>query len=330
MSGICNKITPEEIRRMIYGLDTFVQHGNGRMAPMINLDNAATTPPFNAAAEEVLKQLRFYGSIGRGTGQKPRHTTIVYTEGRDAVLDFVGANSGKYTVFYADNTTDGINKLTSALTSPIDRHGCPIDEDVLVVSTRMEHHANDLPWRNRAHTVFAEVDEAGRLILGDFERILKQDRYMYMTKYVAVTAASNVTGYVNDVHTIARIAHKYNAKIIVDGAQIAAHRKFSMQGRSGKDEDIDFFVFSAHKMYSPYGGGAVIGLKDILSQRMPQNYGGGMVAAVNDDTVIYAEEPDLSSLWRVAGIDQVREHRMSFGAGLVMWGVRSHDGQRAA
>ena len=293
MTDIVNTAIMKKIRSMIYGLDAFVQHGNGRMAPMINLDNAATTPPFKAVSDEIMKQLLFYGSVGRGTGQKSRHTSVVYNEGRDVVLDFVGARDDKYTVFYAANTTDGINKLASALTNSVDKHGCPIDEDILVVSTRMEHHANDLPWRERAHTVYAEVDEAGRLILDDFERILKQDKYKYMTKYVTVTAASNVTGYVNDVHEIARIAHKYNAKIIVDGAQIVSHRKFSMLGRKGKDEDIDFFVFSAHKMYSPFGGGAVVGLKSVLNERMPQYYGGGMVATVNDDSVIYAGEPDL-------------------------------------
>ena len=68
MANKDNSITPEKIRGMIYGLDALVQHGNGRMLPMVNLDNAATTPPFHAVAQEVQKQLLYYGSIGRGTG----------------------------------------------------------------------------------------------------------------------------------------------------------------------------------------------------------------------------------------------------------------------
>ena len=288
-----NDISIKNIANLMYGLDTPIQHGSGRMAPAVNLDNAATTPPFKAVAEEVQRQLRYYGSVGRGTGQKSRHSSVVYAEGRGTVLDFVNADKGKYSVFYANSTTDGINKLASALTNPKDRNGEHIDEEVLVVSTRMEHHANDLPWRERAHTVHAEVDaETGRLILADFERLLQHDAYRRMVKYVAVTAASNVTGYVNDVHAIAKSAHKHGAKIIVDGAQIVAHREFSMAGKD-RDEDIDFFVFSAHKMYSPYGGGAVVGLKDVLNDRLPQYYGGGMVVTVNDDAVIYADEPDL-------------------------------------
>ena len=109
-------------------------------------------------------------------------------------------------------------------------------------------------------------------------------------KYVSVTAASNVTGYVTDVHRVAKLAHKYGAKIIVDGAQIVAHRKFSMLGET-EDENIDFFVFSAHKMYSPYGGGAVVGLTEDLLYKMPHFYGGGTIQIVGDDWVEYAEVP---------------------------------------
>ena len=109
-------------------------------------------------------------------------------------------------------------------------------------------------------------------------------------KYVAVTAASNVTGYVTDVHRVAKLAHKYGAKIIVDGAQIVAHRKFSMIGET-PEENIDFFVFSAHKMYSPYGGGAVVGLTSVLNKHMPEFYGGGIVTIVTDKEQNYKDAP---------------------------------------
>ena len=269
----------------MYGLDAWVTHSSGLMLPSVNLDNAATTPPFADVVREVLRQMCFYGSIGRGAGQKSKHSSVVYEAGRKAVLDFVGADDDVYTVFYANNTTDGMNKLAGALTGG--------NDNILVVSTRMEHHANDLPWRGRAHMAYAEVDADGRLVLEDFERILRRREYKHMTKYVTVTAASNVTGYVNDVHAIARTAHRHGAKIIVDGAQIVAHRQFSVPGRPDMDEDIDFFVFSAHKMYSPFGGGAVVGRKDLLNAHLPQFCGGGMVVTVTDDAVVYAEAPDL-------------------------------------
>ncbi len=271
---------PGCIRDMILGLDAPVQLDNARMVPAINLDNAATTPAFKQVAKEVRRQLLYYGSIGRGKGQKSAHSTEVYVNGRDIIKDFVGANSDLYTAIYVNCTTDGMNKLASALIEH--------PEDI-VLTTRMEHHANDLPWRERAQTVYAEVDARGRLILEDIERHLRACRGR--VKYVSVTAASNVTGYVNDVHAIAKMAHRYGARIIVDGAQIVAHRAFSMLGRT-PEENIDFFVFSAHKMYSPFGGGALVGLTEVLNRHIPAFYGGGMVEAVCDCGVRYSPAPD--------------------------------------
>ncbi|MCL2855582.1 MAG: aminotransferase class V-fold PLP-dependent enzyme [Defluviitaleaceae bacterium] len=250
---------------------------------MINLDNASTTPAFPSVVDEVVRQLKNYGSIGRGSGKQSRRCTEIYERGRDVIKKFFGADHPKYTAFYTAGTTDGMNKLASSLTA---------GGNVLVVSTRMEHHANDLPWKERAVVEYVEVDGAGRLILDDFEKILSSSKYTNMRKYVTVTAASNVTGYVNPVHAIARVAHRYGARIIVDGAQIAAHRQFSMIG-NGVDDYIDFFLFSAHKMYSPFGGGAVVGLIDVLNAHKPQFYGGGTVTTVEDDKAVYANAPYL-------------------------------------
>jgi len=274
--------TPENIRNMIYGLDVPVKG-----YPAINLDNAATTPPFKGVIAEIYDKLQMYGSIGRGTGQKSVYTSETYEKGREVVKTFFGLSpdDDTYTVIYTNNTTDGINKLASAL---IDDY----TQDFSIICTRMEHHANDLPWRMRLgiHNIFyAEVDEMGRLDINDIERLLQENKSV---KYVCVTAASNVTGYVNNVHSIAKIAHRYGAKIIVDGAQIVAHRAFKMLGNT-PDENIDFLVFSAHKMYSPFGGGAIIGLTDTLSKHTPAFFGGGMVSAVYDYNVDYAPLPDL-------------------------------------
>jgi len=134
--------TPEEIRGMILGLDTKVRLDNGEMVPAINLDNAATTPPFKQVAEEIHSRLMYYGSIGRGMGQKSEVSSEVYEAGRETVKEFVGLrkNDDRYVVFYTNNTTDGINKLASALIE---------SPDDVVLTTRMEHHANDIPWRMR-------------------------------------------------------------------------------------------------------------------------------------------------------------------------------------
>ena len=262
-----DRYTIDNIRDEIVGVDQLIELEDGTMQPLINFDNAATTPAFQSVMDEVDSKLSMYGSIGRGFSQKSNYSTDIYNGTRKKVLDFVGADEDHYTCFYVNNTTDGLNKLASAL----------VDKDTVVLATRMEHHANDLPWRERCKVIYAEVDGQGRIDYDEIEKMLQEND----VDYVTVTAASNVTGYVTDVHRVAKLAHKYGAKIIVDGAQIVAHRLFSMQGET-EDENIDFFVFSAHKMYSPYGGGAVVGLTDVLNEHMPEFYGGGTVRIVAD------------------------------------------------
>ena len=263
------------------GVNEPVTLADGTQRPLINFDNAATTPVFLPVQQAVDKEFEMYGSIGRGFSQKSNHSTDLYNSVRDKVLNFVGAKdeNNTYTCFYVNNTTDGLNKLASAL---ID------SEDDLVLATRIEHHANDLSWRERCNVIYAEVDDQGRIIYDDIERLLKENEGK--VKYVTVTAASNVTGYVTDVHRVAKLAHQYGAQIVVDGAQIVAHRSFSMIGDT-PEENIDFFVFSAHKMYSPYGGGAVVGLTNVLDENMPTFYGGGTVELVTDNEQYYKTAP---------------------------------------
>ena len=269
--------TLDNIRDYVVGIDEEMELENGSKKTVTNFDNAATTPALQPVADEVEEELKKYGSIGRGFSPKSDYSTDLYNSTKDKIIDFVGADPETYTVFYVNNTTDGLNKLASALIEK---------KSDVVLTTRMEHHSNDLPWRENGTVIYAEVDDQGRVMYDEIEKQLKNNK----VKYVSVTAASNVTGYVTDVHRVAKLAHKYGAKIIVDGAQIVAHRKFSMLGET-EDENIDFFVFSAHKMYSPYGGGAVVGLSEALSGHMPKFYGGGTIHIVGDDWVEYADAP---------------------------------------
>ena len=278
-----NKYSLDNIRDQIIGLDTPVkvtQDGEEKMIPQIGFDNAATTPAFKAVAEEVHNRLEMYGSIGRGFSEKSNESTDIYEGTRDKILDFLGADRGTYTCFYTNSTTDGLNKLASALIT---------SKNDLVLTTRIEHHANDLSWRERCKVDWAEVNKSdGRVNYDQIEKKLKN--YKGKVKVVSISAASNVTGYVMDVHRVAKLAHKYGAMIVADGAQIVAHRKFEMIGDpDDPDDDIDFIAFSAHKMYSPYGGGAVVGLKKELYKHMPTFYGGGTVQIVGDTWVDYKE-----------------------------------------
>ena len=269
------------IHDLMAGIDLEVDTLDHKKVRVINFDNAATTPPFKSVIEYIRKLSEYYGSIGRGAGHKAEITTRLYHESKEYLLDFFNIKEkNKYTVIYVSNTTDGINKLSRIINHK---------DDEVILSTRMEHHSNDLPWRRYWNVDYIEVDELGRIKLNEYKEKLKS--YNGRVKYVTVAGASNVTGYINDIHYIAKIAHKYNAKIIVDGAQLVPHRKVDMSGKC-EDERIDFLVFSAHKLYAPFGGGAIIGLKEVFDSNLPDNEGGGTVELVMDDKIEYFTAPE--------------------------------------
>lgn len=261
------------------GVQTIVALEDGQQVVPINFDNAATTPPFKQVDDFILENIMMYGSVGRG-GHKSSYCTHAYEISREEVLKFFGvAPSDGYDVIYVKNTTEGINLLANIL--------CEQREEK-VLTSRLEHHANDLPWRRRAHVYYTEPDKMGRNDLGRLEEMLA--RADGTISYVTLSAASNVTGYITPIHEAARIAHRYGAKLIIDGAQIVAHRKVNLLG-SCEEEAIDAFVFSGHKMYAPFGEGVVIVKKELVEKKAPYLVGGGMVSFVFDDDVYYKPSP---------------------------------------
>lgn len=268
-------------RELFYGIDNFIPTKFGKRVTGINFDNAATTPPFKSVVSCVDSFLPWYGSIGRGKGYKSTISTRVYNEGREEILKFFNLKRRQdYTVVFVKNATEGLNLLASVLVT---------SKDDIVITSRMEHHSNDLPWRAICRVEYIEVDRWGKLRLEELEEKLYKNRGR--VKFVSITGASNVTGYVNDIHRISYLAHKYGAKIIVDGAQLVPHNKLNMCGYQGND-CIDFLVFSAHKMYAPYGVGAVVGLREYFEKNRPFMLGGGTVDAVMDNDVYWAEAPE--------------------------------------
>ena len=172
--------TLDNIRDYVVGVDELVELSDVTKRKLINFDNAATTPVLTPVMDEVNQKMLMYGSIGRGFSQKSDYTTAIYNSVRNKILNFLNLESvpeddkGPYTVFYCNNTTDGLNKLASALIE---------SEDDVVMTTRMEHHANDLSWRERCKVEYAEVDEQGRIIYDDLERALRE--YNGEIKYVS-------------------------------------------------------------------------------------------------------------------------------------------------
>ncbi|HYG83645.1 MAG TPA: aminotransferase class V-fold PLP-dependent enzyme [Verrucomicrobiae bacterium] len=243
----------------------------------ILLDNAATTPAFAAVQETVTELLDSYGSVHRGAGENARISTEVYERSREIIGEFFGADAETDTVIFTKNTTEAINLLAQALT--FDR------EDVIIRSV-MDHHSNDLPWRHTgANVQYVEVDVDGRFDEAHFEELLV--RYAGKIKLVAVSGASNVTGIMPNVASIAQQAHAADALVAVDAAQLAPHRPIDMSALG-----IDFLAVSAHKMYAPLGSGALIGKKRYLTGTRPPLSGGGTIKVVTDTAVSWAELPD--------------------------------------
>jgi len=267
-------------RERIVGLDRKAPLLDGRLVPYINLDNAATTPPLWDVLEAILRFLPYYSSSHRGSGFKSRISTAAYDEAHEIIGRFVGADMDSNTVIFGKNTTEAINKLAFRY---------PMRLDSVVLSTMMEHHSNDLPWRRRAKVVRAKVTSEGRLDEDDVGRLLAQygDRVALLT----VSGASNVTGFVQPIHRLARKAHAVGARILVDAAQLAPHRRIDVK-TDDDPEHIDFVALSAHKMYAPFGAGALVGPRGIFLQGAPEYQGGGTVELVTLGYVRWAELPD--------------------------------------
>ncbi|WP_368294061.1 aminotransferase class V-fold PLP-dependent enzyme [Dehalobacter sp. TBBPA1] len=276
-------ITKMNYGKLVIGIDAEVELKNGKNCRGINFDNAATTPPFVSVLQEISSFAPYYSSIHRGSGYKSKLSSEKYESARKTVMDFVGADHKRDVVIFVKNATEAINKVAFRLSQDVD----PYIKSV-ILSTSMEHHSNDLPWREKYEVDYIEVDECGRLIFNDF--IEKLEKYKGRVKLVTVAGASNVTGYVNPVHRIAEWAHKYGAKVMVDGSQLLPHQPFDTKP-SASSKHIDFLVFSAHKMYAPFGTGVLIGPKDFFLKGSPDYQGGGTVKAVTRDFVIWNDPP---------------------------------------
>lgn len=267
----------QRIRKLFPGLKELVPLEDGRRTLGINLDNAATTPPFIYTLNSISSFSTMYSSIHRGTGYKSIMCSEFYEEARESILDFVNAPRSQYTVIFVKNTTEGLNLLSHKL----------VGKDDNVLSTFMEHHSNDLPWRNKCKLDYVDVNEDGSLNISDLEiKLITKE-----VKYLTVTGASNVTGCVNDINALASLCHKYGTKLIVDGAQLIPHKKINMGGY-GIDDEVDFLVFSAHKMYAPFGIGVIVAKKEFLEDDdEPFIKGGGTVELVTKDIAIWDKSP---------------------------------------
>lgn len=223
-----------------------------------NLDYAASAPALTEVAAAFTEALSQYASVHRGAGHLSQVTTARYEQARETVRRFVGGRADDSVVF-TRNTTDAINLAA---------HTVPGD----VVVLDIEHHANLLPWQRtgRARVVPVQPTLAGTVAALEAELARRP------AALLAVTAASNVTGEVLPIRALAAAAHRHGARILVDGAQLVAHRPVSLASYG-----IDYLVFSGHKVYAPFGAGVLIGRSDWLNDAEPYLAGGGASAQVD-------------------------------------------------
>jgi cysteine desulfurase/selenocysteine lyase len=274
-----DRLTIQNVRKRIVGVDAQVPLLDGSLRLYVNFDNAASTPALRPVFDKVNEFMTWYSSIHRGTGFKSQIATEAYDQARHLIGCFVGADLETNIVIFGKNTTEAINKLA---------YRFPLEPDDVVLVSLMEHHSNDLPWRQRVRVYHIAVNDDGSLDEEHLEQLLRQ--HAGQVKLVAISGASNVTGHLNPIHRLAEKTHAAGAKILVDAAQLAAHRAIDMR----PDDDpghLDFVALSAHKMYAPYGTGALIGPISFFSQGTPDMVGGGTVDYVTVESVGWSGPP---------------------------------------
>ena len=248
--------------------------------PLAWMDNGATTQKPQSVIDAIS---RFYendnSNIHRGAHTLAARATDAFEQARQKVQTFLGASSSKDIVFVR-GTTEGINFVAQTYGRKFLQPG-----DEIIVST-LEHHANIVPWQLIAKEKGAvirviPVNDRGEVMLEAYEALLGP-----RTKLVALTQASNSIGTVLPVAEMTRAAKRYNARVLIDGAQSVSHMPVNMQ-----EIGCDFFVFSGHKIFAPTGIGAVY-VHEQLHEILPPWHGGGnMIKNVTFEETTYNEAP---------------------------------------
>ena len=241
----------DELRQLLIGRNVLVPTLEG-VRPYTNLDNGASTPTFMPIWQAACR-----------TWRQPRQIQQQIVEDVKTICArFLGAPRADYDVIFTSNTTEAINLVAESLGKQV-----TLDIDPVVLNTLLEHNSNELPWRMLpgAALVRMPVDAQGFLDMNELEALLcaynQTGRHgKKRIQLVAVSGASNVLGVFNDLAEISRIAHQYGARLLVDAAQLVAHRKIEMD-QCG----IDYLAFSAHKAYAPFGCGVLVARKGLLN-----------------------------------------------------------------
>lgn len=249
---------------------------DGTSRPYRDLDAAASTSAMTTVADRVTEFLPWYSSVHRGAGYKSRAATEAYEGARRSVLTFAGRDEdGPDVAILCRNTTEAINHLAYRL---------DLAADDVVAITVVEHHANLLPWARVARRRWVECDREGTFSVDDVEAALRQRP---RPRLLALTGASNVTGWLPPLPEIVARARHHGVPVLVDAAQLAPHRPLP-----AGDAAPDFVAFSGHKLYAPFGAGALVGPRSAFDHGDPFLAGGGAVDLVDLNEVIWTDPPE--------------------------------------
>lgn len=237
--------------------------------PFIYLDSAATSQKPRCVIDTISSfYSEGYATVHRSVYDYASLATTLYNEVRQKVKEFLNASFVEEIIF-TKGTTEGINLIASSFGKAF------IQPDDEVLITAMEHHSNIIPWQllcqeRGAQLKVVPINSRGELILEEFEKLLTS-----RTKIVSVAHIANTTGTLNPIEEIISLAHKKGAKVLIDGAQSAAHMPVDVQKLQA-----DFYVFSGHKAYGPTGIGVLYGKRSLLEKMPPYQGGGDMVEEV--------------------------------------------------
>ena len=248
-----------------------IQGGHVRYA---NLDYGASAPALSVVSAYLNEILPYYASVHRGAGYASQISTSVYENARTIVRAFVGGRPDD-SVIFTRNTTDSLNLLAGCLPVAGGKH----TGEVLFLD--IEHHANLLPWQAVPHRSVV----AAPTLAATLER-LRGELSHGGVSLLAVTGASNVTGEILPIRALAALAHEFGARIVVDAAQLAPHRRIDIAA-----DDVDYLAFSGHKLYAPFGSGVLVGRPDWLDAGTPHLAGGGAVQDARLETVSWTTGP---------------------------------------
>ncbi len=306
------RLDPGAALAQLVGSGQLVPCLGGVERPAVELDQAASTQAHPAVTERVSEFLPWYSSVHRGAGFRSRRATAAYEEARRAVLAFAGRDEdGPDVAILCRNTTEAINHLAYRLR---------LDPTDVVVTTVVEHHANLLPWGRVAERRYVECGTDGTFTVDDVAAALDGGRRR--PALLAVTGASNVSGWLPPIDGIIAAAHERGVPVLVDAAQLAPHRPLPVEA--------DYLALSGHKLYAPFGCGALIGPRALFETGDPFLAGGGAVDLVGLDEVIWTAPPDREEAGSPNVVGAVALHAAVDTLTAIGWdAVRAHEDELA-